>query len=179
MRQERIDMRFVYPRDVKKMLVQMAQSVHWKKWAAKHEYEELEEGVWLEQALALLREKVREEWTVKHRNVARKILLEGEWTQKRLFDIGWSDASQCQACHMEEGTEKHWLYRCPEWPAVRRRIPEAFRKWEQKVRTSKKEWNWQKRIVAHPLTEFQWYRGYFSMARPLTVLRLGSGTAGL
>ena len=26
----------------------------------------------------------------KHRKVARKILLEGGWTQKRLFDIGWS-----------------------------------------------------------------------------------------
>ena len=55
---------------------------------------------------ALLRKKVRENWTVKHRNVARKILLEGGWTQKRLFDIAWSDTSQCQACKKEEGTEK-------------------------------------------------------------------------
>ena len=57
----RIDMRFVYPRDVKKILVQRARSVCWKKWAAKHEYEELIEGVSLEPDLALFRKKVREE----------------------------------------------------------------------------------------------------------------------
>ena len=28
------------------------------------------------------------DWTEKHRDVARKIFLEGGWTQKRLFDIG-------------------------------------------------------------------------------------------
>ena len=46
---------------------------------------------------ALLRKKVEENWTEKHRNVARKIFLEGGWTQKRLFDIGWSDLRQCQS----------------------------------------------------------------------------------
>ena len=37
-----IDMRCVCvcPKDVRKMLVQRARSVYWKKWAAKHEYEE-------------------------------------------------------------------------------------------------------------------------------------------
>ena len=59
--------------------------------------------------------------------------------QKRLFDIGWSDESKCQACHKKEGSEKHRLYHCPEWHEVRRGIPDAFRKWEQKARTSK-EW---------------------------------------
>ena len=39
-----IAMRHVCPKDVKKMLVQKARSVCWKKWAAKHEYEELKEG---------------------------------------------------------------------------------------------------------------------------------------
>ena len=43
----KIDMNFVCPRGVKKMLVQRARSVYWKKWAAKHPYEELKEGVWL------------------------------------------------------------------------------------------------------------------------------------
>ena len=52
-------------------------------------------------------------------------------------DIGRSDESKCQACHKEEGTEKHRLYQCPEWYEVRREIPEAFSKWEQKARTSK------------------------------------------
>ena len=114
------------------MLVQRARSVLWKKWVAKHEYEELKEGAWLEPGLALLRKKVKEHWTEKHRNVARKIFLEGGWTQKRLFDVGWSDISQCQACQMEEGTEKHRLHHYPEWYEVRQEIPEVFRKLEQK-----------------------------------------------
>ena len=37
----KIDMRFVCPKDVEKMLVQRARSVYWKKCAAEHEYEEL------------------------------------------------------------------------------------------------------------------------------------------
>ena len=97
---------------------------------AKHEYQELKEGAWLEPGLALLRKKVKENWTEKHRYVARNIFLEGGWTQKRLFDVGWSDISQCEACQMEEGTGKHRLYHCPEWYEVRREIPEAFRKLE-------------------------------------------------
>ena len=113
----RIDMRFVCPKDVKKMLVQQARIVCWKKWAAKHEYAELEEGSWLEPALALLRKKTKEEWTA---NVARKLVLEGGWVQKKLFGIGWSDKSECQAWYKEEGTEKHRLYHCPERHEVRR-----------------------------------------------------------
>ena len=55
-------------------------------------------------------------------SVARKIFLEGGWTQKRVLDIGWSDVSQCQACQLEEGTEKHRLCHCPEWHEVRGRF---------------------------------------------------------
>ena len=135
--------------------------MYWKKWAAKHEYEEVKEEAWLEAGLALLRKKVRENWTEKHRNVARKIFWEGGWTQKRLFDIGWSDISQCQSCQMEEGTEKHRLYYCPEWHADGRSIPEGFRQWEQKAKTSKKEWKWQRGTVEHPLSGSQSNRGNF------------------
>ena len=78
----KIDMRHVCPRDVKKMLVQRARSVYWKKW------EELKEGAWIDPAPVLLRKKAKGVWTEIHRNVARKIFLEGGWTQKRLFDIG-------------------------------------------------------------------------------------------
>ena len=87
------------------------------------------------------------------------------WVQKRLFDIGWSDERKCQACHKEGGTEKHRLYHCPEWNEVRRQIPEAFRKWEQKARTSKEEWKWQRGIVANPLSESQWNRIHFIMKK--------------
>ena len=140
-----VDMRYyVCPKDVKKMLMQQARSVYWKKWAAKHEREELNEWTWVELALALLRKKTNEEWTDRHRSTARKLVLEGGWVQKKLFDIGWSDESECQAFHKEKGTEKHRLYHCPDWYEVRWEIPEAFRKWEQKAKTSKKEWKWQR-----------------------------------
>ena len=85
--------------------------------------------------------------------------------QQRLFDIGWSDESECQACHKVEGTEKHRLCQCSEWYETRREIPESFRKWEQKAKTSKKEWKWQRGLVAHPLRESQWNRGHCSMQK--------------
>ena len=44
-------------------------------------------------------------------------------------------------------------------------IPEAFRKWEQKTKTSEKEWKWQSGIVAHLLSESQWNRGLFSVEK--------------
>ena len=147
------------------MLVQRARSVLWKKWASKHEQEELKEGAWTKPALALFRKKVKGVLTEKHRIVARKILLEGGWTKKRLLGIGWLDVSQSQACQMEGGTEKHRHYHCPEWHAVSRDIPESFRKCERHAKTSKKEWKWQRGIVAHPLSESQWNRGYFSMTK--------------
>ena len=54
-----IDMRHVCPKDVQKMHLQRARTVYGRKWAAKHEYEEMKEGVWLEPPLALLREKTK------------------------------------------------------------------------------------------------------------------------
>ena len=74
----------------------------------------LKECTWLERALAVLRKNTKEDWSERHRNVARKLVLEGGWVQKKLFDIGWSDESESQACHKEGGTEKHRLYHCPE-----------------------------------------------------------------
>ena len=134
------------------MLLKQAISTYWKKWAAKREYEELKDGIWLEPALALLRRTAKEEWTDKHRDVARKLVLEGGWVQKRFFD-------------KEEGTEKHRLHHCPGWNEIRRGIPEAFRTSEQKVRTSKKEWKCQRGIVTHPPSESHWNRGHFSLKK--------------
>ena len=138
--QTRVDMRYVCPKGAKNMLVQQARSAYWKKWAAKHEYEELKEHTWLEPALALMRKKMKEKWTEKHRNVAGKLFLEGGWLQKRLFDIGWSDDRKCLACHKEEGTEKHRLYHCPDWYKVRlgdpRSISESGNKIQEPQRRS-------------------------------------------
>ena len=36
--------------------------------------------------------------TDKHRNVLRKIVVDGGWVQRRLYDIGWSDDKKCQGC---------------------------------------------------------------------------------
>ena len=44
--QVQVDMRYVCPKDVKKMLLRQARKTFRKKWAAKHEYEELKEGIW-------------------------------------------------------------------------------------------------------------------------------------
>ena len=113
----------------------------------------------------MLRKKTREGLSEKHRNVARKLVLEGGWVQKKLFDIGRSDESECQACHKAEGTEKHRFYHCAEWNKNRRTIPEAFSKWEQKARTSKEEWKWQRGTVTHPRSESKWNRGHVSMIK--------------
>ena len=53
----------------------------------------------------MLRRRTKEVWTETHRNVARKMVLDGRWVQKRLFDIGWSDEGKRQGCCEEEGTE--------------------------------------------------------------------------
>ena len=108
--QVRVDMRYVSPKDVKKMYLAGASSGERRQ---------------------------------KRCGLASIVMSLGScfWKEfgfrKRLFDIGWSNESKCQACH-KEGTEKHRLYHCPGWNEVRREIPEVFRKREQKARTSKK-----------------------------------------
>ena len=136
-----------------------ARSTYWRMWAAKHEYEELKEGIWLEPALALLRRKTKGELTDKHRHVAIKLVLEGGWVQKSLFLplVGQMTAN----AKLVTSTEKHRLYYCPGWNDVRRQIPEVCRKWEQRAGTSKKEW--QSGIVTHLLHERQRNRDHFSL----------------
>ena len=51
---------------MKKMLLQQARTAFWKKWSARHEYEELKDGIWLEPALGLLLKKTMEDGTEKH-----------------------------------------------------------------------------------------------------------------
>ena len=64
-------------------------------------------------------ERQNEVWTDKHRNVTRKLVMEGGWVQERSYDIGWSDDKKCRGCNKEEGTEKLCLYHCPCWKEVR------------------------------------------------------------
>ena len=76
--------------------------------------------------------------------------MEGGWAQKRLYDIGCSDEKMCRGCNKREGTEKHRLYHCPSWKEVRNQTPEDLGKWEQRAKTSKKDWTWQKGITSYP-----------------------------
>ena len=103
----------------------------------------------------MLRRKTNEVWTDKHWNVTRKRLVEGALVKKRLYDIGWSDEKKCRGCNKEEGTEKHRLYHCPCWRAVRNQIPEKLGKREQRANTSKKDWRWQRGITSYLLSQGQ------------------------
>ena len=98
-------MRYVRPKDVKKMLLKLAKTTYWKKWAAKHECEELEEGVWLESTLDLLRRGPR---MCGRRSVAR---WQGNWL--------WKDVA--------ERTHRCWMVERKQMPRLsqRRRHGEA------------------------------------------------------
>ena len=64
----------------------------------------------------------------------------------------WMVGQQSVSSFSQGGsTEEHRLFHCQEWYAVMRGIVEAWRKWEQKAKTSKKEWKWQRGVVEHPL----------------------------
>ena len=63
--------------DAQTMLLRQARMVHWRKWAAKHECEELKEGAWLDSMQAVMRRRFDEEWTDMHRDVMRNFVVEG------------------------------------------------------------------------------------------------------
>ena len=115
--------------------------VYCKRWAAKHECEELKEGVWLEPIQAMLRRKTNEPWTDNHRNVMRKLVVEGGGCRKDCATL--SHEKKCRGFNKEEGTEKHRLYHCPSWRWVRNQVPQVLESWEQRARTSQEDWRWQ------------------------------------
>ena len=108
-----IDMKYVCPKDVKKILLQQAREAYWKKWGQQSMNMKNCRRVFGWSRL-WLRKKTMKEWTERSRDVGRKLFLDGGWVQKTLFDTGWSEESRCRACYKEEGTEKHRLYHCPE-----------------------------------------------------------------
>ena len=77
--------------------------MYWKKWAAKHEYEELKEGIWLEPTCLLGQE---DEGGVDGQASQRRkeVRLGRRMGASRLFDIGWSNENTCQGCYKEEAT---------------------------------------------------------------------------
>ena len=147
-------MRHVCPKDVKNMFLKQARSAYWKKLAACTSTKKRRKVYGSSQLRLCCGRKQRKSGLKKHRNVARKL-----GCGRRLgMSVNVKLARWRKA-------QKHRLYNCPEWHEVRREIPEAFRKWEQKARTSRKEWKWQRGIVTHPLSERQWNRGHFSLKK--------------
>ena len=78
-----VDMRYGCPTGVKKLLFRQAKTTCWK-WAAKNEYEEWKEGMWMGPTLALLRRTTKEGCIVQHRIVARKLVLKGGRVLRKL-----------------------------------------------------------------------------------------------
>ena len=132
-----------------------------EKWEAKHECEELKEGVWLEPTQAMLQRRTNELWTDKHHNVMRKLAVEGGWVQKRTYDIGWPDAKKCRGCKKGEAIEKYRLYHCLSRREVRNQIPERLGEWEHIAKPSKDDWTWQRGITSYPLSENSWRKSPF------------------
>ena len=86
--------------------------------------------------------------------------------QKRFFDIGWSDESKCQACHKDEGTEKHRLYPLSGMTRSQTGDSRRFQKVGTKSENLKEGLEVAKRgIVTYTLCESQWYRGHFSVKK--------------
>ena len=85
--------------------------------------------------------------------------------QTKLFDIGWSDESECQACNKEEGTENTGSTSAQDGTKSDETFQRVFRKLEPKARTSKEEWKRQRGIVEHPPSGSQWNSGHFSMRK--------------
>ena len=137
---------------MKKMLLQ-ARTVYRKKWAAKHAYEELKKGIWLELALALMR-KIE-----KHRRVARKLVLEADKLQKKPYDIGWSDESECQACHKVQKSTGSTVTQNGERSEGRSQRPSES--WSKKRKLPRKSGSG-KEVFSRILCESQRNRGRFS-----------------
>ena len=135
-----VDMRYVCPKDVKKMLMKQAGSAFWRKWVAKHEYEELKEVSGSSQFWFCSEGKRRRKGLTSIATFPENWFWKEAGCRKDSSTLVGQLKARAKACHKEEGTEKHGLYHCPGWKEVRRQIPEAFRKWEQKARTTKKEW---------------------------------------
>ena len=59
--------------------------------------------------------------------------------------------------------KKHRLYHCLSWRDVRNQITDGLGKWEQKAKTSKEDWKWQKRMTSHPLSGSNWRRSHLTV----------------
>ena len=78
--------------------------MYWKKWAAKHEYEELKEGAWLEPGLALFAKESEEELDRKASQCGQEDLFERRLDEKKAFRY-WMGG--CQSVSSLPDRERH------------------------------------------------------------------------
>ena len=125
-RQVALDMGVVCPQDV-------------KKWAAKHDCEELKGRV-------VLRRKANELWTDQERKVMRKLVVQGGWMQKRLCDTGWLDEMKCRGCIKGR---RHGETQAIPQSILERSETSSVGRMGTKATASKEDWTWQasRRIV--------------------------------
>ena len=141
-------MRVVCPQDVKNMLVKQARMVYRKRWAAKHECEELKEGVWLARTNPGGAAKEDQRSVDRHRNVMRKLVVEDEYrkgcttlvgqTKRSVRDVTKKKAQRSIAC-------------------VTTRVASG--------KTSKKYWKWQRGMKSHPPSEGNWKKSHLTAPR--------------
>ena len=71
----------------------------------------------------------------------------GKMMKNQILEEGRVPAKEAKNWKIE-GDSRGRHRKAQTWYKVRREVPEAFRKWEQKAKTSKKEWKGQRGIVA-------------------------------
>ena len=82
-------------------------------------------------------------WLKRTRLLEKKLVVEGGWVQKRLYDIGWSDERNSRGCQNRRG-EKPRLYLCQrERPDPRRwGNGSGGRKRRRRLRNDKEKLHW-------------------------------------
>ena len=118
------------------LFLKQARTVYWKKWAAKHQCEELKEGVWPEPLQAS--DTSKNDQRSERRMGAEKMIR--HWSVGRR---NW------RGCIKEEGTAKHRLNHCPSRRKVRNQIPEGWETWEQRAQTKIGNGNEESRRTHH------------------------------
>ena len=113
----------------------------------------------------MLRRKINDSWTDKHRQGTRKEVVEGGWVQKRLYDIGWSDGEKCRGCNKEEGTYKHRLYHSPCWKGGQKPDHRQAGEMGAKVQDFKERSAVVERNHVAPLSEGQWKKSHVTVRR--------------
>ena len=131
--------------------------VFWKKCTAKHECEELQEGGWLEPIHATLRRKTNEARTDEHRNVTKKLVVQGGWVQKHFMTCDGRTKRSVKVV-----TKKKAL-RSPGCTTVHDGGKSETRSQKQRTETSKEDWTWPRGTTLHPLSEGSCKKSHLSV----------------